>query len=220
MPWARGPSAPGARTRRAVYWKDVGSPKWFQGDVAVRDYFREEGYEVLDEAGLTGFLADTAAAPRAVVVVATGLLPQAVLAPSPDRSSFRRYLGAGGRMVWLGLPPDAAEIDPTTGNPVGFDLARTTRLLGVAHEGSGPEGMGAAATADGKRWGMPDWWLGGFPVPAADVTQVLGLNELGMAAAWVKGYGGPPGSGFVRIWGQERAIPDLAWVQAVAEHVE
>jgi hypothetical protein len=30
---------------------------------------------------------------------------------------------------------------------------------------------------------------------------VLGLDERGLAAAWVKRYGGPPGTGFVRING-------------------
>ncbi len=215
-----GVEPPGGRPRRAVYWKDLGPRKWFQGDVAVRDYLREEGYEVLDESGLAQFLADTAGAPRTVVVMATGVLPQAALAPSGDRSPLRGYLAAGGRMVWLGLPPDSIELDPKTGDPVGFDLSRSTRLLGVAHEGSNPEAMGVAATADGRRWGLPEWWLGGFPVASDDVTQVLGWNELGQASAWVKSYGGPPGSGFVRVWGQESPIPDLAWVRAVAEHVE
>ncbi len=183
-------------------------------------YLRSEGYEVLDEAGLTQFLADVAGAPHSVVVMATGFLPPATLARSGDRTPFRDYLGAGGRMVWLGLPPDAVEVDPKTGDPIGFDLSRSSRLLGVAHEGSNPEAMGVAATPDGRRRGLPEWWLGGFPVASADVTQVLGWNELGLAGARVKSYGGPPGSGFVRLWGQESPIPDLAWVRAVAEHVE
>ena len=57
---ATGPEKPGARTRRAVYWKDVGDKRWFQGNVAVKDYFVAAGYELLDEAGIARFLAETA----------------------------------------------------------------------------------------------------------------------------------------------------------------
>jgi hypothetical protein len=36
----------------------------------------------------------------------------------------------------------------------------------------------------------------------------------------VKSFGGPPGSGFVRLWGRKVPIRDLGWVQSVAEHAE
>ena len=80
--------------------------------------------------------------------------------------------------------------------------------------------MGALATPDGRRWGVAEWYLGGFAVPPSDVTTVLALDEFGLATGWVKSFGGPPGSGFVRLWGREEPISDLSWVQAVAEHVE
>jgi hypothetical protein len=46
---------------------------------------------------------------------------------------------------------------------------------------------------------------------------VLALDENGHAAAWVKSYGGPPGSGFVRIEADGRDPARLALVAAVAE---
>ena len=217
---ATGPLPAGARTRKAVYWKEGGPQKWFQGDVAAKDFFRAEGYEVLDPDGLGRFLNDAAAAPRAVLVMASDLLPPAAIAGLPDQSPLRRYLTAGGRIVWLGLPPDCFEHDPKTGEPVKYDPSRTTRLLGVDHSVGSFDWMGATATADGRRWGLPDWGLTGFGVPRADVSTVLAVDEFGLASAWVKSFGGPPGSGFVRLWGREAPIPDLSWVQAVAEHIE
>jgi outer membrane protein assembly factor BamB len=215
-----GPERPGARTRRAIYWKDSGARKWFKGNDAIKDYFVSEGYELLDDTGLPRFLAEPADAARSVIVVAGDTLPPDAFAGAPEASLLRRYLAAGGRMVWLGLPPDCFERDPATQQAIRYDPGRTTRLLGVRQEPGKFDWMGATATADGRRWGVPDWYIGAFGVPPADVTTILGLDEFGLATAWIKSYGGPPGSGFVRLWGREDPIPDPSWVQAVAEHVE
>jgi len=215
-----GPVLPGARSRRAVYWKDSQGHKWFEGDVAVKDYFLSEGYTLLDDAGLVRFLSEPASASNSVVVLAGDQLPAEVVSGAPEETIFRKYLASGGRILCLGLPPDCFERDPKTGRVTRFDASRTTRLLGVRHELGNFDWMGSTATPDGRRWGVVDWCLSGFAVPAADVTTVLALDEFGLASGWVKSYGGPAGSGFVRVWGREEPIPDLAWVQAVAEHVE
>ena len=214
---ATGPEKPGARTRRAVYWKDVGEKRWFQGNVAVKDYFVGAGYELLDEPGVARFLAETSRAERSVVVAAGDSLPAETLAGPPEATPLRKYLAAGGRIVWLGLPIDGIERDPKTGQAIRFDPSRTTRLLGVRHELGRSDWMGATATAEGRRWGLPDWYVGGFAVPPEDVSTVLALDEFGLASSWVKTYGAP-GSGFVRLWGRAAPISDLSWVQAVAEH--
>jgi hypothetical protein len=57
-------------------------------------------------------------------------------------------------------------------------------------------------------------------VDTAAVTEVLGLDERGLAAAWVKRYGGPEGTGFVRINGSGAnggPVPNYAEIRAVAE---
>lgn len=215
-----GPVPHGARARRAVFWSDPGSWKWFEGDLAARDFFAREGYEVLDGPGLLRFLGETERASAATVVMASDRLPAEAIAGEPRETLLRRYLASGGRMVWLGVPPDAVTFDPQTGRPTGFDAARTERLLGVTHAGSLGDRLPVAATPEGRRWGLPDWWIGGLSVPAAAVTAVLGRDESGRASAWIERYGPVEGSGFVRLWGRPEPIPDLAWVQAVAEHAE
>ncbi|NIP59898.1 MAG: hypothetical protein GWM92_16425 [Gemmatimonadetes bacterium] len=46
----------------------------------------------------------------------------------------------------------------------------------------------------------------------------LAMNEHGLAPAWARRYGGPPGTGFVRIWGDYEPIPDPRVVHGVAEY--
>ena len=50
-----------------------------------------------------------------------------------------------------------------------------------------------------KRWGLSQGWVGAFPADAEAVSTVLAIDEYGLAQAWVKLYGGPEGSGFVRL---------------------
>jgi hypothetical protein len=65
---------------------------------------------------------------------------------------------------------------------------------------------------------LSGWWLGSSPVDTADVSTVLALDEFGRASAWVQDYGGPPGTGFVRVWGRPEAMDDLSGLRAVAEY--
>jgi hypothetical protein len=48
-------------------------------------------------------------------------------------------------------------------------------------------------------------------------VEVLAADRHGHASVWVKEFGGPPGTGFVRLWGRQ-SLPDPAFVRAVAEH--
>jgi len=217
---ATGASPAGARPRRAVYWKDSGDHRWFQGAAALKDYLHEEGYEILDDDGLARFLGDLPGAPKSVVVVSADALPAAAFAENPEESSFRRYLAAGGRAVWISLPPDSIERDPKTGKAVRFDPSRSTRFLGVEQQAGNVDWMGSTATPEGRRWGMPDWYISGWAVPKDQVTTVLAIDEWGLASAWVKSFGSVSGSGFVRVWGRADPIPDPSWVRAVAEHAE
>jgi hypothetical protein len=158
-----GPEPKAPRSRRAVYWKDVGEKRWFEGNDAVKDHFASEGYTVLDEAGLARFLSELPEAPRSVVVAAGDALPADTVSGSrPEETPLRKYLAAGGRLIWLGLPLDAIERDPKTGQAIRFDPSRTTRLLEVDHTVGRPDWMGGRATPEGRRWGMPDWYLGGL----------------------------------------------------------
>ena len=204
--------AAGPPPRRAVYWDSDRVP-WntllFHED--VRDYFEAWGYEVLDRFQLAAFMNasidnEDEAAARSVVVFAMDDLPRTVARVPADTVLARRYLDGGGKIVWLGLPPLSVVRDGE-GQATAFDRDRSAALLGVDFGRYDLDQYAAYATAEGKKWGLADWWMSLSGVDTTQVTHALALDEDGRASAWVKSYGGPPGTGFVYIYGTHREIP-------------
>jgi outer membrane protein assembly factor BamB len=189
--------------RRAVFY-DAAYIKatHLRSSDAMRDYFSKRGYDVLDEAALAAFLRDrTADRVPSVVVFAIDHLPAALAGEQPRTGAFRRYLDAGGKVVWPGIAPLLFPSDPKTGDADFKNIGRAAAkdLLGVSFETTNFDLVSAVPTAAGATWGLQSWMLSSFDADAASVTTVLARDEWHSAAAWVKSYGGPPGSGFVRI---------------------
>ncbi|MEJ2152763.1 MAG: PQQ-binding-like beta-propeller repeat protein [Gemmatimonadota bacterium] len=208
--------------RRAVYWDAtmvVGAT--VADHERVRNYFAAHGYEILDAAELTRFLEDRVDDAKAsVIVFALDRLPTELVVPPLDTSLVRRYLDAGGKMVWLGWPPlvwlpDSLGVRSSYAE---IDRAQTERLLGVNHEGSNFDRFGAEPTPVGKQWGLLDWWVGNWSVNAEAPSKVLAKDSNGRAVAWVQEFGGASGTGFVRLAGFGTSDERLAQVRAVAEY--
>ncbi len=208
--------------RRAVYW----DPTMVAGATVadhdrVRDYFAVHGYEILDAKELTRFLEDRVDDAKAsVIVFALDRLPTELVAPPLDTSLVRRYLDAGGKVVWLGWPPlvwlpDSLGIRSSYAE---IDRAQTERLVGVDHDGSNFDRFGAEPTPVGKQWGLLDWWVGNWSVNAEAPSKVLAKDSNGRAVAWVQEFGGASGTGFVRLAGFGTSDERLAQVRAVAEY--
>jgi outer membrane protein assembly factor BamB len=210
----------GQLARRAVFWdEELTDFSYYASDVETRRYLEQQGYEVLDSDALAGFLlARLADGVPSVVVFAMDHLPAVVAAEPSDTTLFRRYLDAGGKVVWLGLQPALIERDPESGGFVGLDRAWPTALLGVDHSSLNFDFYGAAATETGHAWGVPPSWVSWLSIDASDGIEVLAEDENGRAAAWVKSYGGPPGTGFVSLTIREPRIDDLPAIRAVAEY--
>jgi outer membrane protein assembly factor BamB len=180
-----------------------------QPDVTAR-YFVNRGYEKVDPAGLERFLTDRIAdrAPS-VVVFAVDQPPVAIVTAPLSKSLLRRYLDAGGKVVWPGKPPLIFQMDLETGNypPMSqMNWSAPNELLGVPHDAALFDMRGARATAAGTRIGLPARWRDSWSVAPSGVTTVLGLDEWGLAAAWIKRYSGPPGTGFVRVPGDDPMV--------------
>ena len=104
--------------RRAVFY-DAAYTKasHLRSSDAMRDYFAKRGYDVLDEAALAAFLRErTADRAPSVVVFAIDHLPAALAGEQPRTGAFRRYLDAGGKVVWPGIAPLLFPSDPKTGD--------------------------------------------------------------------------------------------------------
>lgn len=215
----------GVALRRAVFWDSAYvKANRVASHAEIRGFLADRGYDVLDARALAGFLrARVADRAPSVVVFAMDHLPETVAPIAADSVLFRRYLDAGGKAVWLGTPPLVWPKDVRTGDVeyIRVDRAAGDRLLGVAHTTSNFDSYGVSVTAAGRRWGLSGWWDANWAVDRSVVSEVLGLDERGLAAAWVERYGGPPGTGFVRINGggaNGGPVPNFAEIQAVAEY--
>jgi outer membrane protein assembly factor BamB len=178
-----------------------------------RAYFPSEGeeqtvdkmltnrkYEKLDGPGVAAFLRDRTADRAASVIVFNSDPPTEVIALLPP------YLDAGGKVVWTGIPPALWPPDPKSGKRTGLDqldYEAPGRMFGVDHARALFDKRGVRTTATGQRWGLTGYWRGTWGVSPSAVTEVLGLDEWGLAAAWVKNYGGPEGTGLVRVPGDD-----------------
>src|SRR3954467_9919340 len=205
----------GPAIKRAVFFDStyVKASTVRQPEVAAR-YFANRGYQTLDATALVRFLADRIAdrAPS-VIVFAVDYPPAAIVAAPLAQSLLRRYLDAGGKVVWPGKPPLIFPMDLATGNyppMTSMSWSAPNELLGVPHDAAIFDMRGVRATAAGLRFGLPARWRDSWSVAPSGVTTVLGLDESGLAAAWIKRYGGAPGTGFVRVPGDDPMTMYLA----------
>jgi hypothetical protein len=192
--------------RRAVFFDSAALPAAIMSSETLRGYLVRRGFEQLDTAGIARFLSQRIAdrAPS-VVVFAMDVVPRSLAPTASDTGLFRRYLNAGGKIVWIGTPP-LLWPQPDSGNRTlaGVNRAATASLLGVRHERGNFDLIGVSKVSEaGKRLGLPDWWLDNWGAVPDDVTTVLAEDEWGNAAAWIKHYGGAPGSGFIRLFAGE-----------------
>ena len=194
--------------RRAVFFDSAVIGSAIVSSAALYAYLTRRGYEALDTASLARFMGERVRdrAPS-VIVFAMDYLPRSVAPVAADTVLFRRYLEARGKVVWVGTPPLLWPL-PDTGRRTlkGVTREATAKLLGVRHERGTFDLIGVSkVTAQAKQLGLPDWWLDNWGANPEDVTVVLAEDEWGLAAAWVKRYGGPSGSGFVRLYAGEGA---------------
>ena len=239
-------AAEGAPLRRAVFWDSTHARfSSVPSHAALRSYLAARGYETLDAGALRRWLdertrerasgsssasgagggaggaAGVAAGPS-VVVFAIDHLPPGLGPAGSDPGLLRRYLDAGGKVVWTGIPPLLwPRPDTGTRTLLGVDRKAAASLLGVRHERGNFDAVGVSTiTPSGRRAGLSGWWMSDWPADPEDVTEVLALDEQGLAAAWIKSYGGARGTGFARVPvgdGLPGRQTSMAGVQAVAE---
>jgi outer membrane protein assembly factor BamB len=204
----------------AVYYDSTATERPFvAGGRLAFEYFRGLGYQALDADSLARFFAArTADGVPSVVVFATDVVPSAVISTASDTVLLRRYLDAGGKIVWTGEPL-AAIVRDSTGRPIGMNPKRTESLLGVRMATMEFNHNVAYPTTRGREWGVDRTFRGEYPLAVSDVTVPLAIDELGMTTAWVRVYRADrAGSGFVQLWGLGATLDRLPVVRAAAEY--
>ena len=220
------PAANAVPARRIVFSAGKKTPKsfaWFTPglEAAIAEQFKAAGYETLDTAQLAAFMsAYQPGAARAVVVFADNRIP-AELAQDPGSGALvRRFLDAGGKVALLGPNPLAYVSDPQTDEVTVIDFAAPRRVFGVPypdlHEVGGY--YANVPTADGRRMGLRSGFVG-FPALTPDEhITALANDEYGKASAWLRSYGGPPGTGLLQLSVPRQELSDLSEIQAAIEY--
>lgn len=213
------------QSKKVVSWQGTKEYNWFQNsvDVGVRDYFQKAGYELMDAKKLEDFIKQQIALKSpSVIVFADNKFPKTVISEDGklDQSLIRQYLNAWGKVVVLGVNP-AAYLYDYEKKELNIDFTYPQRIFGIQYPGVYLDALGGVygsrATEDGVKWGISGWWTGFGSVDRSQVTTVLGVDENGMASAWVKNYGGPGGTGLLQL-SISRSIPgDLSPIKAAAE---
>jgi len=213
-------SAP-APLRRMVFWDDrLNKVNFFGEGTRLRDYLTARGYELVN-ADQAPAAVEPARARGSVIVFAGDYLMPELAGTDPERGPLRQYLAAGGRVVWPGVPPLIWTRD-TIQDPSlkGIDRKAAERLLGVGHEGANFDARPVPTiTAAGRSWGMSGWLTASWAADAAQVSEVLALDDQGHAAAWTRSFG-TLGGMFVRMplpMMGETSLPAFGVIQRAAE---
>jgi hypothetical protein len=185
----------------------------------VRDYLALNGYTVVNAAQLKTWMdARIADGALSVVVFCKDIVPDTVAETMDATCTIRKYLDAGGKVVWYSDWPFYYQglSDGTSAPTWGPDGA--INILGFnASGGPNDSGEEVVITAAGAEWGLTQTWTSQRPTPpiAENLTALATING-GSAAAWAKHY--LPGDyyrGFFRIAdfdvgpGDTDLLPDL-----------
>lgn len=206
---------PWGRLTRAVLQDDRYASAFNDSPDAFVRALSDREYAVLDADRLRIWMRaqiDRGAA-ASVCVIPSGVVPD-TLAESPDASCLiRRYLDAGGRVVWIGDVPFFYQ-GKADGSRATWGNAGTLGVLGVGPgkwEQAGP----ARITEAGTAWGMtlPD--ATSRPATGEGVVALSAAPD-GGACTWFKNFRADlPASGFLRYWGG--SFEGSGRPQAVAE---
>jgi hypothetical protein len=207
---------------RTAYWDGAYPSAWGGGGDAMRDALQAAGYTILNanelKTWMDGHIADKA---LSVVVFCKDVVPDTVAESMSATCTIRRYLDAGGKMVWFSDWPFYYQ-GSSDGSRATWGSAGATAVLGFnASSGPNDNNEEVVFTGAGIAWGLTQTWTSRRPTSPTitnDLT-VLATISGGSAAAWVKHFlPGDSYRGFVRLYDRD-GQPSPEDVMRVAEYV-
>ncbi|MCU0917797.1 MAG: discoidin domain-containing protein [Planctomycetes bacterium] len=213
-------SAQGSPYDRVAYWDGTYGTAWAGDGSPVRDALQQAGYKVVNAAELKTWMeARITDRKLSVVVMCRDVVPNTVAETMTASCTIRRYLDAGGKMVWYSDWPFYYQ-----GNPANVTWGQNgaIQILGFnAATGPNDQNQQVVITDVGRRWGLTTPWSSTRPT-SPTVTpnlEVLATDNNGNAAGWVKHYvAGDTFRGFVRIDDHTGAPVNIPQLMAVAEY--
>jgi F5/8 type C domain-containing protein len=216
--------AQGSAYDRVAYWDSDYGTAWAGDGGPVRDELEAVGYRVVDAAELknwmTARIADRA---LSVVVMCRDAAPDTIAETQDENCTIRRYLEAGGKVVWYSDIPFYYQTTSGGTNTTWGD-AGSTGVLGFGGS-TAPRDAGDTVTITeaGETWGLVTPWTSTRPTlpDAWPNLTILAANDAGNASGWVAHYvEGDTFRGFVRIEDHTGGPVDIANLIAVAEYLE
>jgi len=199
---------------RLVYHDEHYPTSWVSKEISdcTSKYFSQKGFNEVNADELAKTLQEmirTGTAGNTIVVFAQDIIPATVAhGPSPD-TIIKRYLDAGGRVLWIGDTPFyyQGHFDE---KKVEWGVMGEREILDVITRFMWP--LHIDITSAGTEWGLKLKWTGYRPVDPlySNLSQVLAHSLAGAYAhAWLKNFNRDyPYSGFVRLW--DYALHDIS----------
>jgi len=188
----------------AAYWDADYADHWISaGDAAAaRDALDAAGYEILDADQLKTWMdARIHDGVTSVIVFCKDVAPETVIETNTADCTLRKYLDAGGKVVFYGDIPFYNQGNPG-GGETNWGDGGSRGILGLNAAGGTWDSSNTVTITDaGAEWGLTETWASVRPANPDDVDIILATDDSGAAASWVKHY--EPGDiygGFVRIW--------------------
>lgn len=186
----------------------------------IRTYLNVNNYETVDDSKLLQVLQQTDSAKNSVIVFAQNFFSNEIYA-GYNNSPLRKFLNAGGRIVVLGINPLVYKFD-STGNLEGFNFLVADSVLNIQYGPNDLRSMSgvqpAFATSEGEKWGVQHSFTGFLPLNENQVDVILGKDENGKVAAWLKRFSSDKNSGFIQVWIDPDFVDDMSPIIRVAEH--
>jgi hypothetical protein len=202
---------------RAAYWDERYPFNWGGDGVPVRDALAAVGYTVVNADELKTWMDDRIADGKlSVVVMCRDSAPDTVAETMDADCTLRKYLDAGGKVVWFSDIPFYYQ-GHSDGTQTTWGEAGQAGILGLGNLAQWDSWNTVTITDAGAAWGLTATWSSLRVEHAGDVDVVLATDNSGNAAAYVKHYApGSAAQGFVRLWDMNTA-PAVEDVVSAAE---
>ncbi|MHA1684368.1 MAG: hypothetical protein ACTSUE_25755, partial [Promethearchaeota archaeon] len=209
---------------RVVYYDTTyGRAHWLRNHLDYKNYFNTKGYITKNAPELKTWMDNKIAmgAEGSVVVMARDSIPDTVAENQSTTNTMRRYLDAGGRIIWVAdwflyYQAHAGGSETRWGRNGGYNILG---VYGYTTSGN------LALTTDGTDWGHSKDWPDGNaamkrPVRRTDVTITFSyiITSTTRAAGWLKNFNGTyTRSGFMYIFprsdfpGNDPAVQSDVW---------
>jgi len=188
---------------RTAYWDAQYPSAWGGGGEDTRDALEAAGYTILDADELKTWMdAHISDKNLSVVVMCRDVVPDTVGESMNANCTIRRYLDAGGKVIWYSDWP-FYYVGHADGSMDTWGSAGATGVLGFnASSGPNDNNEDVVFTDAGIEWGLTQTWTSQRPTSPTITSNltVLATVSSGSAAAWAKHF--VPGDqyrGFVRL---------------------